>query len=188
LEQVGGARVERERTVELRAHHGAIAVQRHRNAERIGQRRIIGHQDLSAFLARVVRDRVVVVTWDPSSVAFWLTDEYFPEIVAIDRRIFPTMEELRQTLGRVEVQRLPIPHDCSDGFLGAYWRRPRAYLDAGVRSAISTFTKLRDSEPGLVRLRKDIEDGTWERRYGHILNEGELDLGYRIAIASVERA
>src|SRR5881296_239539 len=83
---------------------------------------------------------------------------------------------------------LPIPHDCSDGFLGAYWRRPRAYLDAGVRSAISTFTKLRDSEPGLVRLRKDIEDGTWERRYGHILNEGELDLGYRIAIASVERA
>ena len=67
-------------------------------------------------LARVAHDRVVVVTWDPSSVAFWLTDEYFPEIVAIDRRIFPTMEELRQTLGRVEVQRLPIPHDCSDGF------------------------------------------------------------------------
>jgi SAM-dependent methyltransferase len=136
-------------------------------------------------LARVVRDRVVVLTWDPSSVGFWLTEDYFPEIVAIDRRIFPTMEELGRILGRVEVHRLPIPCDCSDGFLGAYWRRPRAYLDASIRSAISTFTKLRDPSSGLARLREDIEDGTWERRYRQILNERELDLGYRIVIANV---
>jgi len=67
-------------------------------------------------LARVAHDRVVVVTWDPSSVAFWLTDEYFPEIVAIDRRIFPTMEELRQTLGRVEVQRCRFPTTARTDF------------------------------------------------------------------------
>jgi len=49
---------------------------------------------------------------------------------------------------------LPIPHDCVDGFLGAYWRRPHAYLDAGVRSAISTFAKVppREVESGLERL------------------------------------
>ena len=134
-------------------------------------------------LARVVRDRVVVVTWDPGSAGFWLTQDYFPEIVAIDRQIFPTMEDFRRTLGDVEVRCLPIPHDCSDGFLGAYWRRPRAYLDAGTRSAISTFAKLAHVEAGLARLQEDIEEGTWERRYGHILNEAELDLGYRIVTA-----
>src|SRR5207245_10677946 len=68
-------------------------------------------------LARVAHDRVVVVTWDPSSVAFWLTDEYFAEIVAIDRRSLPAMEELRQTLGRVEIQRLPLHSDWSGGFI-----------------------------------------------------------------------
>jgi len=138
-------------------------------------------------LARVVRERVVVVTWDPASIGFWLTENYFPEIVTIDRRIFPTMEELRRTLGGVDVHRLPIPCDCSDGFLGAYWRRPRAYLDASIRSAISTFTKLRDPAAGLARLREDLEDGTWDRRFGHLRNESELDLGYRIVVTNIGR-
>ena len=131
-------------------------------------------------LTRVVRDRIVIVTWDPSTAGFWLTEEYFPELIDIDRQIFPTMEELRRILGDLSVHLLPIPRDCSDGFLGAYWRRPHAYLDAGIRSAISTFSKLSDVEAGLARLHRDIEDGTWNRRYGHILSWKELDLGYRI--------
>jgi SAM-dependent methyltransferase len=134
-------------------------------------------------LTRVVRDRVVIVTWDPSSAGFWLTQEYFPEFVDIDRKICPTMEELRRVLGDLDVFPLPIPHDCTDGFLGAYWRRPHAYLDLGRRSAISTFSKLSDIESGLTRLRRDIEDGTWNHRYGHLLNQSELDLGYRVVVA-----
>ena len=34
---------------------------------------------------------------------------------------------------------VPIPHDCVDGLLGAYWRRPEAYLNAEIRSGISSF-------------------------------------------------
>ncbi len=134
-------------------------------------------------LARVVRDRVVIVTWDPATSGFWLTEEYFPEILDLDRQIFPTMEELRRILGDLNVYPLPIPYDCSDGFLGAYWRRPHAYLDAGIRRAISTFSKLPDIEAGSARLRRDIEDGTWNRRHWHILSRRELDLGYRIVVA-----
>jgi SAM-dependent methyltransferase len=138
-------------------------------------------------LGRVSRRRVVIVTWDPSASGFWLVDDYFPEIVDIDRRLFPTIEDFHRVLGRVEVRTLPIPHDCIDGFLGAYWRRPRAYLDAGVRSAISTFAKLddvgRDLE-GLARLRRDLEDGTWARRHAGLLGRAEADLGYRIVIAA----
>jgi len=113
-------------------------------------------------------------------------DDYFPEIVDIDRKIFPTIEDYGRALGRVEVQSFPVPHDCVDGFLGAYWRRPHAYLDAGVRAAISAFTKMSPSklESGLERLRRDLADGTWERRYARWLDRAEVDLGYRIVIAS----
>jgi len=135
-------------------------------------------------LARVARRRIVVVTWDPSTSGFWLVDDYFPEIVELDRPIFPSIEAFKRAFGRVEVLPLPIPHDCVDGFLGAYWRRPHAYLDVGVRGAISTFAKLRDLEPGLDRLRRDLADGTWVRRHGDLLDRSEMDLGYRIVIAA----
>jgi SAM-dependent methyltransferase len=78
-----------------------------------------------AELARVARDRVVIVTWDPAFTGFWLVRDYFPSILEIDQAIFPSLEELRSVLGDVEVRSLLVPHDCVDGFLGAYWRRPR---------------------------------------------------------------
>ena len=134
-------------------------------------------------MARVVRQRVVILTWDPAVTGFWLLEDYFPAIVAIDRHIFPSFEEYSRALGRIEVQPLLVPHDCADGFLGAYWRRPHAYLNPGVRSAISTFAKIGDVTPGLTRLHRDLEDGTWTQRYGHLLQQSELDLGYRLVIA-----
>jgi len=134
-------------------------------------------------LARVARDRIVILTWDPATSGFWLVDDYFPEIVEIDRPIFPSIEEFSRALGRVDVHTLPIPHDCVDGFLGAYWRRPHAYLDASVRSAISTFSKIHALEAGLTRLRRDLQDGTWERRYGNLLGRREIDLGYRLLVS-----
>jgi hypothetical protein len=53
-----------------------------------------------------------------------------------------------------------------------------------VRSAISTFAKLGDLEPGLTRLRSDLGNGTWARRYSDLLRQSEPDLGYRLVIAS----
>ncbi len=133
-----------------------------------------------AELGRVAR-RVVILTWDPGVRAFWLTDEYFPELVVTDRAIFPSEADFRAALGEIEVQAVPVPHDCSDGFLGAYWRRPHAYLDDGVRLAISTFSKI-DAAPGLARLRDDLDSGAWYRRHGGLLADRELDLGYRLVV------
>ena len=134
-------------------------------------------------LRRVSRSRVVILTWDPSSPGFWLTD-YFPEILDIDRPIFPSLDELESELGPTLVVDVPIPHDCSDGFLGAYWRRPGAYLDERVRLAISTFSKLRDPTPGLTKLRNDLVSGRWREHYQEILKEHALDLGYRLIVAA----
>ena len=132
-------------------------------------------------LRRVADGPVVIVTWDPSNTGFWLTD-YFPDTLRADRQIFPTVAQIGSELKSMSVLELPIPHDCSDGVLGAYWRRPEAYLDEGVRSAISTFSKLGDLSPALERLRQDLKTGAWHRRHGSLLNLPELDLGYRLLV------
>ena len=53
-----------------------------------------------------------------------------------------------------------------------------------MRSAISTFAKLHDTGHALDRLRRDLEDGSWTRRYGDLLDQPEINLGYRIVIAA----
>lgn len=133
--------------------------------------------------ARVARDRVVILTWDPRAEGFWLVRDYFPEILAIDRRIFPSMELLSAVFGSIDVQPLPIPGDCVDGFLGAYWQRPEAYLDENVRAGISTFSRLASIDPQLERLSRDIKSGDWERRNAELRNRAELDVGYRLVTA-----
>ena len=134
-------------------------------------------------LARVARRRVVILTWDPYGGGFWLTD-YLPEILVADRRIFPPLDWYAGELGAVDVLPVPIPHDCRDGFLGAYWRQPEAYFDAGVRSAISCFDRV-DPSPALDRLRRDLDSGEWESRYGALRERAELDIGYRLVVAMI---
>jgi hypothetical protein len=67
--------------------------------------------------------------------------------------------------------------------LGAYWKRPRAYLDPLVRESISTFSKIGDVAVQLERLERDIESGVWEERYPELEHMEQLELGYRIVVA-----
>jgi hypothetical protein len=76
---------------------------------------------------------------------------------------------------------VPIPHDCVDGFLGAYWRRPEAYLNSEIRSGISSFATCRDLSP-LQQLEDHLVTGEWHRRYGDLLGKEELDIGYRLVV------
>jgi len=135
-----------------------------------------------AELRRVARERVVILTWDPQHAQFWLIQDYLPEIHEIDRRDFPTLREIEQAIGLSETEVLAIPADCADGFLGAYWRRPAAYLDPRVRAAISIFSKL-DASAAIARLEADLADGTWRSRHGELLARSELDVGYRLVVA-----
>ena len=133
-------------------------------------------------LQRAARRSVVILTFDTSVGGFWLTD-YFPEILEVDQRTMPAVSAVARHLGKTNVFDVPIPHDCTDGLLGAHWRRPHAYLDERVRSATSVFSKIGNLEPGLSRLRADLESGSWNRQYGHLLSLRELDLGYRLVVA-----
>jgi SAM-dependent methyltransferase len=139
-----------------------------------------------AELGRVARDRVAILTWDIDEPAFWLTEEYFPEIPARDRQTFPAISGIARVLGPVSVDPVPIPHDCIDGFLGAYWRRPHAYLDPAMRSGISGFRDLSGLDEGLSRLAADLASGDWNRKFGHLLARDSLDLGYRLVVAELQ--
>ena len=107
---------------------------------------------------RVARNRIVFLTRSGFGQDFWLLD-YLPQIREIEEPLFPSIEELAHLLGPVRVIPVPIPHDCTDGFLCAYWRRPHSYLNEGVRSAISTFSRVLDIDEGLRRLKEDLENG-----------------------------
>jgi SAM-dependent methyltransferase len=137
-------------------------------------------------MKRVAPDRVVIFTWDPDHPSFWLVQDYFPDILTMDRKIAPSFAEIQELIGPFEIWPVPIPADCSDGFLGAYWRRPESYLDTGVRSAISAFHRLTSQQirTGLVRLRADVESGAWRRRYAKLMEISELDIGYRLLVAA----
>jgi SAM-dependent methyltransferase len=134
-------------------------------------------------MRRVARERVVIFTWDPAHDGFWLVRDYFPDILRTDRRICPSLDELAEILGPLEVQPVLIPHDCEDGFLGAYWRRPEQYLDAGARSAISTFAKISGVEERIAQLRRDLESGAWTQKNSALAELEALDIGYRLVIA-----
>jgi SAM-dependent methyltransferase len=137
--------------------------------------------------ARVARSRVVFLTIDADICAcFWLFD-YFPELIRTDRQIFPCIERYTEILGSLEIASVPIPADCRDGFLGAYWKRPRAYLDPLVRESISTFSKIGNIDSPLARLEKDIESGVWDERYADLRHLDALDLGYRLLVAPTQR-
>lgn len=134
-----------------------------------------------AEMRRVARGPVVLLTFDPAHRVAWLLD-YWPQLAELDAAHMPPLSLYGEVLGPVEIIPLPIPHDCTDGFLYAYWRRPHAYLDQRVRQAISSFWKI-DAEAGLARLAADLESGAWEARYGDLLRQDAIDGGYCVVVS-----
>lgn len=130
-------------------------------------------------MRRVARRRVVLLTFDIDAAPFWLTHDYFPALLQLDRQIMPPLSALERELGAFHATPVPVPHDCIDGFLGAYWRRPERYLDPAVRRSMSSFARI-DAEAGLQRLARDLESGAWRACYGDLLALDAFDIGYRL--------
>ncbi|GIE33797.1 methyltransferase type 11 [Actinoplanes italicus] len=145
--------------------------------------------DLAAGIAelrRIARRRVVILTWDQRVFRrFWLVEEYLPEAAAFDDTRAVPVEHLAGLLGGARVEVVPVPHDCTDGFGAAYWRRPEAYLNPVVRSGISMLAQTGEQvlRPGLARLAADLESGHWQDRYRDLTGLTEFDAGYRMVVA-----
>ena len=114
-----------------------------------------------------------------------MTVDYVPAIDALETGRFSSVDFIIDALDAHTVQRFEIPHDFTDGFQAAFWRRPQMYLDPEIRAASSTFAILPPEvvEPGIERLRGDLQTGKWFKTYGELLALDSVDLGHRIIIA-----
>ncbi|HEY1633317.1 MAG TPA: class I SAM-dependent methyltransferase [Acidimicrobiales bacterium] len=139
-----------------------------------------------AQLRRVAKRRVVLCFDAALEHTFWLVRDYLPEIAALDYGPDLSPEQVADALDADRVDVVPVPWDCRDGFLCAYWRRPDAYLDASVRSCISGLARLDPSvaRRGIDRLRTDLRTGRWATRHANLLERSDMDLGYRLVIAT----
>jgi SAM-dependent methyltransferase len=140
-------------------------------------------------MRRVARERVVLVNIDPAwAERFWLVRDYlrcFIDLVPEPYREHGYWaDELQGLLGPVEIEPIPVAHDCRDGFFQAYWRRPEAYLDEAVRGGISIFQVLPADQVGAAveRLRADLADGSWEARNQGLMDAKQLEVGLRLAL------
>jgi SAM-dependent methyltransferase len=145
-------------------------------------------EDLNAGLAelRRVARRQVLFTWDPDHRRkLWITTDYVPAIDELETSRFTSLMSIVDALGAHTVETFEIPHDFTDGFQAAFWRRPEMYLDAEVRAASSTFASLSPELvlPGIERLRRDLETRTWHETYAELLAQETVDFGHRIVIA-----
>lgn len=138
-----------------------------------------------AELRRVADRQVITVFEQLVAHEFWLVD-YFPEVRTQEVEVnAPTPEILAEHLNVVDVQTLFVPHDMTDGVAAAPWQRPEQYLLPEMQQSASLFALMPDDvrRQGTERLRVDLADGTWNEKYGYLLNETQIDAGYRLVIA-----
>jgi SAM-dependent methyltransferase len=137
-------------------------------------------------LRRVTRHRIVVLTWDQTVLQdFWLFREYLPGAARISDELSVPIGRLVELMGGAHVHPVPIPHDCTDGFGAAYWRRPEAYLESSVRAGISMLAYADESDlnDGLAALADDVRSGQWHQRHVELLRLQRLDAGYRLVVS-----
>jgi SAM-dependent methyltransferase len=146
-------------------------------------------QDLDAGLRemrRVTRGPVVILSCDPTLVeAFWLAD-YAPKVLATEARRYPALDHIGAVLGgQVEIVPVAIPLACRDGFNEAYYGRPECFLDEGARSACSawSFVDPAENAASVERLRRDLETGAWDARYGALRRQPSFDGSLRLVMS-----
>ncbi len=138
-------------------------------------------------LRRVARGPVVVLTFDLTALPAWQRD-FLGEGLRIEGPRFPSVEEVGAALsGRVRIERIPTPADCTDGFFEAYWNRPEALLDDSVRASQSMWAIL---PPGVEdrivsRLRAALESGEWEAQHGRLRERTAYDGALRLVISEL---
>jgi SAM-dependent methyltransferase len=139
-------------------------------------------------MRRVARGPVVILTFDPEvSARMWLMADYLPEVAELDRRIFPTPETLARWLdGEVDVREVPISRDTPDWMLGSFWAHPERVLDARARNSTSGFARMPHEVVNRVvdAVERDLQDGTWDARHGHLHELDEYDAGLRLLVSN----
>ncbi|MCG2839923.1 class I SAM-dependent methyltransferase [Sandaracinobacter sp. RS1-74] len=137
-------------------------------------------------MRRVTRGPVVILTCDPDALDhFWL-HEYALEVTEAESARYPKIATIAEALGGAEIQHVPIPFNCRDGFNEAYYGRPEQLLVAEARLACSGWSFVPPAAVAhfVSELTRDLSSGEWDRRYGHFRRQAEFDGPLRLIVAS----
>lgn len=147
--------------------------------------------DLDAGLSemrRVARKRIVLATIDAEiNARVWTLAEYFPEAMALEEEVMPSIASLEAGLPEARIEIVPMPSRCRDEFTSALWDRPEMFLEPATLRASSLWHRLAPEviERGQERLRADLQSGRWDERHGHLRTLPELDIGMRLVCAEL---
>ncbi|MDE1995805.1 MAG: class I SAM-dependent methyltransferase [Rhizobiaceae bacterium] len=145
--------------------------------------------DLKAGLAemrRVTRGPVVILSCDPDELERSWLHAYAPEMIAVEASRYPALTTIREALGgETEVVAVPIPLHCTDGFGEGYYGRPERILDPGARLANSawSFVDLAVGQRFVAELGRDLENGTWDARYGRLRSQPFFEGSLRLIVS-----
>ncbi len=181
----------RERAPAIRASAGALPLRDH-SVDAAMAILSVHHWDAEQEagvreLRRVARGPVVLLTCDPEvSGAMWLLADYLPEVAALDRRIFPRVEQLARWLGGdTRTETIPVPRDTPDWTLMSFWAHPERVLDAAARQATSGFARMSAAIVSRVveAVARDLDSGAWDRKHGALRALDGFDAGLRLVIS-----
>jgi SAM-dependent methyltransferase len=141
-------------------------------------------------LRRVTRGPIVMLTFDGDALdRFWLA-EYVPELIAAERRRYPPIGSLCESLGgATEVQIISVPIDCVDGFTEAFYARPERFLDDTVRKAQSAwgFVAPEAQTRFVAQLSEELKSGAWDAKHGHWREQPTFEGSLRLIVSQPPR-
>ena len=138
-----------------------------------------------AEMRRVARGPVLVMTGDASAFDRLWVSEYAPELLGAEARRTPSIPHIAERIGaRSQVLTVPIPLDCADGFLEAFYGRPERLLEPQVRKAQSSWGFV---GPGVearfeAALTADLKSGAWDARFGHLRTQPTFEGALRLIV------
>jgi SAM-dependent methyltransferase len=138
-------------------------------------------------LRRVARRQVIVMTFDPEQLDNFWNAEYFPEVIAVEKARYPTIDFIEKSLGgNCNVIPIPIPFNCKDGFQEAFYGRPEAFLENEVRLSQSAWGFIPEEKQADIvdRLKIDLENGTWDKKYGHFRTQENFTCALRLIVST----
>jgi len=138
-------------------------------------------------LRRVTKHQVVIMSFDPEHLDNFWNAAYFPEIIEVEKARYPTIDFIKNSLGgNCKVVPIPIPLDCKDGFQEAFYGRPEAFLEKKVRLSQSAWGFVSDAkqEEMVSRLRTDLENGSWDEKYGHFRQQAFFTCALRLIVST----
>ena len=123
----------------------------------------------------------------------WLEQSWFgrysPELMQAEAARQSSLESIEAGLGgTVTVKRVPIPNDCTDDFVEAFFRRPEKLLDPEVRGAQSSWKVMEAGvEEVLVgRLKGALESGEWDQEWGHMRKQDVYEGGLAVIVSTMD--